>query len=115
MRPMSHRLPVALLCVLSLAAAAPKPRPWVKMDRGPFFSASVETPLFERDVAQKGIIVRLGDNHFALFDTDLMRYAAVWHSPGGEPIDWKGIVFDGSHQTWPKIAGTPLFGTRGRP
>ena len=66
------------------------------------------------NIAYKGIAVRLdhgeggisGGEHWIVYDHDTMRVAAVW---SGDFVDWRGIAFDGSHQTHTRIGGAPLF------
>ncbi len=42
----------------------------------------------------------------ALFDTAELRWAAGWH---GDFVELRGIVYDGPHGTWPRIAGDPAW------
>ena len=66
------------------------------------------------NIAYKGIAVRLDEgeggvaqgNTWVVYDHDTMRVAAMWE---GGFVDWRGIAFDGSHQTHTSIAGSPLF------
>ncbi len=81
------------------------------MDYGPFFTASIQAPEPANsgagaNIAQKGLLIRLDDGTNVCFDKDLLRYSAGWT---GGLIDWRSIVYDGSHGTWPRIAGTQLF------
>ena len=106
------------VCVLAVKCQADEDltgKPWIDMNYGPYLTASVEvTP---GNIAYKGIAIRLdagaggisrGDQ-FVLFDTDTLRMAAGW---SGSFIDWRNIVFDGSHQTHPKVAGSLSFENR---
>ncbi|MSU20908.1 MAG: hypothetical protein EXS30_05885 [Pedosphaera sp.] len=88
-------------------------KPYMEMDYGPFFTASVEVG--QNNIAYKGVAIRLDEGDggvskgkaFVIFDTDLMRYAAGW---GGEGfIDWKGIALDGQHGVHPAIVGATVF------
>ncbi len=104
----------ALVGIDSLAPAQTSPRPvqpWVAMDRGPYFTASIESSVPERQMTPKGIAIRVSavGNAYVLFDTDLLRYSAGWT---GGSIDFHGVVFDGEHRVWPKAVGEELFGTR---
>ena len=90
-------------------------RPWIDMNYGPYLTASLEvTP---GNIAYKGVAIRLDTgpggisrgNQFVLFDTDTLRMAAGW---SGSFIDWRSIVFDGSHQTHPQVAGSLWFENR---
>src|SRR5438270_163645 len=92
--------------------AQPATKPWVTMDRGPYFSASVESSLPQRQMTPKGLIIRVGTPMhpaYVLFDEDLLRYSAAWTGP--DIIDWRSIVFDASHRTWPAVVGDEVFGT----
>jgi glucose/arabinose dehydrogenase len=63
------------LCLFCLAATRPTTRP--AMDYGPFLSYSVITQ-DKKDLALKGISIRLDEQHTICFDTDLMRWAGAW-------------------------------------
>lgn len=98
---------------VSTAAAAPKPlkpKVWIDMDYGPFMSLTLESPKPQGNIAYKGIVVPLKPDRSAamVFDTDLLRWSAGWN---GEFIDWRNILFDGSHGTHCRIKGEQVFGT----
>ena len=78
--------------------------PWQAMDYGPFLSAAIEVT--SDNIACKGIAIPLdeGGEHAMLFDTAELRWAAAWR---GEFVELRGIVYDGPHGIWPRIAGTP--------
>ncbi|MCR9246844.1 MAG: DUF1080 domain-containing protein [bacterium] len=67
------------------------------------------------NIAQKAIAIRLDDgtggisrgNAFVAYDHDTMRIAAAWSGPGF--IDWRGVAFDGSHNSHARIAGDVAF------
>jgi glucose/arabinose dehydrogenase len=114
---------VVLVC-LSVQALA---KPFDEMNYGPYFTMSLEAPGpkvadIEKgqgsrgalNIAQKGLVIRLGKQNEAnvCFDTDLLRYSAAWT---GGLIDWRSIVFDGSHGSWPKLKGKFVFGNGVRP
>jgi hypothetical protein len=88
-------------------------QPWKDMNYGPFMTSTIEVD--QGNTAFKAITIRLDDgpggvskgNAFVAFDTDTLRMAAGWL--GHEPIDWKSVVFDGSHQTHPSLAGQRVF------
>lgn len=88
-------------------------RPYIDMNYGPYLSASIEVA--PGNIAYKGIAIRLDagpggvskGSEFVLFDTDTLRMAAAWS--GDEFIDWRSIVYDGSHGTHPKLVGERLF------
>ena len=99
--------------VAAAATRAAAKEPWMRMDYGPFLTASIEAPAPEKNIAYKGIAVNLGavyggdHNEAIVFDTDLLRYSAGW---SGSFVALKGVVYDGSHGTYPAINGTQLFG-----
>lgn len=86
---------------------------FLRMDFGPalFWTLEVES----NNIAYKGIAVRLDDGPggvskgrvWMLYDHDTLRVAAAW--TGSEFVDWRGIAFDGSHQTHTSIAGQKAF------
>ena len=88
-------------------------KPYIDMDYGPYLSASIEVS--PDNIAYKGIAIRLDNgpggiskgNEFVVFDTDTLRMAAAWS--GEKFIDWRSIVYDGSHGTHPKLVGERLF------
>lgn len=91
--------------------------PWQRMDYGPALHWTYEVA--DENIAYKGIAVRLdpGDGGVSMgeawmvYDHDTMRVAAAWSRAGDEPgfIDWKGVAFDGSHNTHPRIVGDVAF------
>jgi hypothetical protein len=86
--------------------------PWNDMDYGPFLSAVIEvTP---DNIASKGIAIPLDDSgrHAMVFDTAELRWAAAWT---GDFVELKGIVYDGPHGVWPRIAGETAFTTPAGP
>ena len=88
-------------------------RPYIDMNYGPYLSASIEAA--PGNIAYKGIAIRRDDgpggvskgSEFVVFETDTLRMAAAWS--GDEFIDWRSIVYDGSHGTHPKLVGERLF------
>ena len=115
------RSPVAPYRVLTLSIAgivlaaglrADPPR-WIEMDYGPFLAAAVE--IETGNIAHKGIAIRLdGDRggvsrgrEFLLFDTDTLRCAGAWRGDGF--IDWRSVLFDGSHRTHVRAVGDVVF------
>jgi hypothetical protein len=66
------------------------------------------------NIAQKGIAIRLDDGPggvtkgraWMIYDHDTMRVAAA---TTGDFVDWKGIAFDGSHQTHTSLTGEKHF------
>ncbi len=86
---------------------------YLKQDYGNhlFWTMQVENG----NIAQKGITVRVDPGSggvvqgkaWMLYDHDTMRLAACW--TGENFVDWKGIAFDGSHNTHTSIAGDKVF------
>lgn len=107
-----------LLALLPDAVQAQTGKPWEDMDYGPFLTVSIEAPKPEGNLAYKGIAIRLGDafggtaNEAVTFDTDLLRYSAGWT---GGFVALKGVVFDGEHWAYPRIAGDQVFGNPNLP
>ena len=64
-----------------------------------------------RNIVQKGLAVRLDGGEgglsrghaFMVYDLDTMSMAAAWSGRGF--IDWKGVAFDGSHNSHASIVG----------
>ncbi len=97
----------AVLLILALGAPPQAGKKWSDMDYGPFMSHSFEARVPARNIAYKGVRVRLGSRgECMVFDTDLLRWSAGWLK--GD-LDWKSVVYDGSHNTHPKILGDPVF------
>lgn len=88
-------------------------KPWIAMDYGPYFTASLEVET--ANIANKGIAIRLDrgvggvskGNEFVLFDTDTLRCAAGW--TGQEFIDWRNVALDSRHEVHPSIRGHLVF------
>src|SRR4051812_35934821 len=109
---------LAILCVLMVVAASPaappSATPWLDMDYGPFLSLTLEAPRPAGNFAYKGIVVPLKPDRSAAmaFDTDLLRWSAGWT---GGFVDWKNILYDGTHNAHCRIVGQQAFGTSPRP
>ena len=113
--PHPTKLPLALVLVALLAARAVaqegRDGPWMRMDYGPFLSAAVEAPHPGGNMTRKGIAIPLRDGDAqlsVLFDMELLRYSACWEEGF---LEMRGVVFDGSHGTFPRIEGRQLWGT----
>ncbi len=87
--------------------------PWVAMDYGPAFAASIEVGDDASNIAYKGLAIRLDRSSpggvsrgtaWALYEQDTMRLAAFWTGTGF--IDWAGIQLDGRHEIHPRVVGT---------
>ena len=121
MPPRGVFLAAACAAVISSGASSAEPptgKPWLDMDYGPFLTASIEAPYPAGNIAMKGVAIRLARalggarNEAVVFDTDLLRYSVGWT---GGYVDLKGVVFDGEHWAYPKIAGEQVFGTATAP
>ena len=88
-------------------------QPWREMDYGPFLTTTIEVE--PENIAYKAIAIRLDKGEggvsegsaFVAFDTDTLRYAASWTGTG--LIDWRSVVYDGSHGTHPSLVGRRVF------
>lgn len=75
----------------------------------------------DKNIVQKGIALRLDDGPggvsrgraFAVYDQDTMRLAAAWTGPGF--VDWRGVAFDGSHNSHAHIDGGLVFANANEP
>lgn len=63
--------------------------PWAGCieDNAAFFSSVVDArrgaePALAQNLTPRGLVVRVGENTWACFDTELLRIAAVWQGPG---------------------------------
>ncbi len=89
--------------------------PWSAMDYGPQLTHTYEVPGAAKNIAYKGIAIRLDPGaggvsrgrHWMIFDTDTLRMAAQWSAgkSGEQFIDWRGIQLNGEHQIHPHIVG----------
>jgi len=88
---------------------------YLRMDFGPALFWTLQVA--PGNIAQKGIAIRLDPGPggvskgraWMLYDHDTLRAAAAW--TGGDFVDWKGIAWDGSHQTHASIRGKIGFTT----
>ena len=80
---------------------------WIDMDYGPYMTHSFQASRPAKNIAYKGVKIRLGDGgQSMLFDTDLLRWSAGWQSSA---LDWRSVLYDGSHNTHPGVIGEPVF------
>lgn len=91
----ARRLILSLLCgVLAISAAEPTKKtakvqpqpwgPWVEADF-PFFSSILDARrdgLGKNNLTPRGLIIKLPNDCWACFDTDLLRVSAVWRGKG---------------------------------
>lgn len=102
------------------AAAAPKKEPKLgpgsAMDHGPFVCASISDVLVSNtgewpnskdpgNFAYKGMALRLGNDVYACFDLDLMRYAMVW---SGEYLKLPNTMLNDVRGTVSPIPAGPI-------
>jgi hypothetical protein len=104
-------------CVLELIAfgwvGEASAQKWVEMDYGPNMSHSFQViGAPGRNISYKGMKIRLGENGAMLFDEDLLRWSGGWTSCG---LNWRNVIYDGSHGTHPGITGEPVFYNRSIP
>ncbi len=86
-------------------------QPWLTMDYGPHLCGTYEVGSGGRNIAYKGIAVRLDagpggvarGQAWMLYDHDTLRLAGAWTGQGF--IDWQGISFDGQHGVHPHVVG----------
>ncbi|MGV3774875.1 MAG: DUF6797 domain-containing protein [Verrucomicrobiales bacterium] len=78
----------------------------------PFQGAAISAKWPGKNVAMKGLAIRVDHGASILFDTELMRVAAGWT---GGYITTSGVAFDGSHGGHPAIDGDQVFGTSAVP
>ena len=99
------------------ASRGPAPstiEPWRIHDYGPFLAGTIEVGKDGTNLARKGLTIRLDPGAggvgrgrvWILHELDTLRTAAIWS--GAEFIDWRGINFDGSHGTHPRLVGRVL-------
>jgi hypothetical protein len=75
-----------------------------------------------RNIAQKSIAVALDKNpggivkssRWSIFEHDLMNVSAFWQTKPSDDIlknfvDWRGIAWDGSHNSYTAISGQKIF------
>src|SRR5688572_30914450 len=97
--------------MLSTVAFAAAPQ-YQQMNFGPVLFWTLQVA--PANIAQKGIAIRLdaGDGGVSkgrawmVYDHDTMRVATA---TTGSFIDWKGIAFDGTHNTHTSLTGERLF------
>lgn len=86
-----------------------------RMDFGPFLCQTISSADDDKNVALKGVAVRLGTDDAPagmLFDTELLRSACTWT---GGFLRLRGTPFDGSHGPHSRAAGMPWLQTTAVP
>jgi mono/diheme cytochrome c family protein len=117
-QPCQVYIGLAVLVILAGADRVMGQR-WREMDYGPFLTSTLEVD--RENFAYKSLSIRLDEGQggvtegsaFVSFDTDTLRYAAAWLGPG--LMDWRNVVFDGSHGTHPSLIGQRVFVNPARP
>jgi len=74
-----------------------------------FQNACIGAKFPANNVANKGIALKVGNDAYVCFDTDLLRMSAGWT---GRFLNFDGVTFSGSHGNNPTIAGEQKFGTK---
>ena len=99
----------------SLGPAPSKIEPWRQMDYGPNLVSTYEIGDDGSNFAYKGNAFRIDPgpggitqgHSWMVFDYDTLRMSAAWAD--GDFIDYRGIGFDGSHNSHPRAAGAIHF------
>ncbi len=90
--------------------AAKKPAAKMDLDQDfPFQNACIGAKFPAKNIANKGIALKIGNGAYICFDTDLLRVSAGWT---GNYLNFDGVAFSGSHGSHPTIAGEQKFGTK---
>ncbi|TLD69442.1 c-type cytochrome [Phragmitibacter flavus] len=106
-----RRAAIALLLSATFISCAPAKddlkakvdtTPWIEPDF-PFFSSVLDArhlgePHAKNNLTPRGIILNLGHNLWACFDTDLLRIACIWQSEEGKPPTTLNALAPGSYQ-----------------
>ena len=105
----------ALLAQTAIAADAKNTARTKWIAQGPldqdfsFQNACIGASFPANNVANKGIALKVGNDAYVCFDTDLLRMTAGWT---GKFLNFEGVTFSGSHGNNPTIAGEQKFGTK---
>ncbi|MDG2468440.1 MAG: hypothetical protein P8M80_04120 [Pirellulaceae bacterium] len=100
-------LSLLLLLTASEVALPQTGKKWVDMDYGPNMTHSFQVAAAPgRNISYKGVKVELDPSASMLFDEDLLRWSAGWTQCD---LDWRNVIYDGSHGTHPSILGEPVF------
>ena len=73
-----------LLVTLKLHAG-PAIGPFLESEAPFLNSALIINPDKPSNLVRRGVLIPLGGHRWACFDTDLLRWAAIWYAPDGEP------------------------------
>lgn len=99
------------LLAASSAPAADKPASYFQEDF-PFQGCAITAKFPAKNIAMKGLAIRVGNGANVLFDTDLLRMGAGWT---GGYLNNQGVAFSGSHGGHPQIVGEQKFGMKQMP
>ncbi len=111
-------LPRAMRTLEHQAPPVETSQPYEKMNFGPAlmwtYQVDAGTPAPQANFAYKGIAIRLDPGEggvskgraWMVYDHDTMRVAAA---TTGSFVDWKGVAFDGSHNSHTSLTGTRSF------
>ncbi len=91
----------AALLLLTPLAAEDRYAPWVQPDF-PFFSSSLDLRALQPDaqpfnVTPRGLVLNLGHDCWACFDTESLRVAAVWRGRGVTPEALGPLTWQDTH------------------
>ncbi|MST94834.1 MAG: hypothetical protein EXS33_06145 [Pedosphaera sp.] len=101
-----------LSLLLALPAAAAVKKSSYHQEDFPFQGCAITAKFPTKNIAMKGLAIRVGNDANVLFDTDLLRMGAGW--TGGYLTD-QGVAFSGSHGGHPHIVGEQKFGMKQMP
>lgn len=107
---MLTRLAVAVPLVAIATLRAQEPDPY-SMEYGPCLMTTVEGGDITRTTT-KALVVRLGANGAAAFDTELLRLSAAWTDGW---LRLRGTAYDGSHGPMPSVRGRKIAVTKPAP
>lgn len=103
------------------AQPKPTPSPWAEFvePNFPFYSSVLDARKLGQgwpsdNLTPRGLILNLGNDFWACFDTDLLRVSAIWHGKGLTPVSMAqgsyhlaGDKAPEGQEKLPQIAGTP--------
>jgi mono/diheme cytochrome c family protein len=93
-----HRPTLLLLALALTAAGKVKPDPerwraWLEPDTRNFTSTVDARDGFPDNLVPRGLVLPLGEQHYACFDIDLLRVAVLWRAESAEvPFDFAGMA-----------------------
>jgi hypothetical protein len=106
---MKRLIAIALaLCITCTALGGPADQ----MVYGPHQMMTFKARYPGNNTAYKAAVIKVGENAYVAFDTELLRYCAGWT---GGFIDFKGVSYNGDHGQNPGLVGEQLFATSAAP